>query len=84
MTQKEMVTETVRELPDDCSLDEIADRIEFLAAVQKGLSSARPRRRHSPRRDQETIGVMANKLIWSPASRDDLRDILSFNGDCKI
>ena len=37
MTEKEMVLKTVRELPDDCSLDEIADRIEFLAAVQKGL-----------------------------------------------
>ena len=32
-----MVLKTVRELPDDCSIDEIADRIEFLAAVQKGL-----------------------------------------------
>jgi hypothetical protein len=37
MTEKEMVLKTVRELPDDCSIDEIADRIEFLAAVQKGL-----------------------------------------------
>jgi hypothetical protein len=35
MTEKEMVLKTVRELPDDCS--KIADRIEFLAAVQKGL-----------------------------------------------
>jgi len=37
MTEKEMVLKTVRELPDDCSIDEIADRIEFLAAVQKGF-----------------------------------------------
>ena len=37
MTEKEMVLRTVRELPDDCTIDEIADRIEFLAAVQKGL-----------------------------------------------
>src|SRR6185436_4234901 len=37
MTEKEMVLKTVRDLPDDCSIDEIADRIEFLAAVQKGL-----------------------------------------------
>jgi predicted transcriptional regulator len=37
MTEKEMVLEAVRELPDDCSIDEIADHIEFLAAVQKGL-----------------------------------------------
>ncbi|MBC8029266.1 MAG: hypothetical protein H7Z16_04070 [Pyrinomonadaceae bacterium] len=37
MTEKEMVPRTVRELPDDCSIVEIADRIEFLAAVQKGF-----------------------------------------------
>jgi predicted transcriptional regulator len=37
MTEKEMVLKTVRELPDDSSIDEIADRIKFLAAVQKGL-----------------------------------------------
>jgi hypothetical protein len=37
MTEKEMALQTVRQLPDDCSLDEIADRIEFLAAMQKGL-----------------------------------------------
>ena len=29
--------ETIRALPDDCSLEEIAERIEFMAAVQKGL-----------------------------------------------
>lgn len=37
MTQKQMVLETVNRLPDDCSIDEIADRIDFLAAVQKGF-----------------------------------------------
>ena len=37
MTEKEMVLETIRALPDDCSLDEIAQRIEFMAAVQNGL-----------------------------------------------
>jgi predicted transcriptional regulator len=37
MTRKKLALKTVRELPDDCSIDEIADRIEFLAAVQKGL-----------------------------------------------
>ena len=37
MTEKEIVLKTIRELPDDCSIDEIAGRIEFLAAVQKGL-----------------------------------------------
>jgi len=37
-----MALETVRELPDGCSIDEIADRIEFLAALQKGLDLAVP------------------------------------------
>src|SRR5215208_2035038 len=37
MTEKEIVLETTRALPDDCSLEEIAERIEFMAAVQKGL-----------------------------------------------
>ena len=32
-----MVIKTIRDLPDDCSIDEIADRIAFLAAVQRGL-----------------------------------------------
>jgi predicted transcriptional regulator len=38
MTEKEIVLETIRALPDDCSLDEIAECIEFMAAVQKGLN----------------------------------------------
>ena len=37
MTEKEIVLETIRALPDDCTLDEIAERIKFMAAVQKGL-----------------------------------------------
>jgi predicted transcriptional regulator len=37
MTEKEIVLETIRALPDDCSLEEIAKRIEFMAAVRKGL-----------------------------------------------
>ncbi len=37
MAEKEIVIETIRSLPDNCSLDEIAERIEFMAAVRKGL-----------------------------------------------
>ena len=37
MTEKEIVLETIRGLPDNCSLEEIAERIEFMAALQKGL-----------------------------------------------
>lgn len=37
MTEKEIVLATIQALPDDCSIEEIADRIEFMAAVRKGL-----------------------------------------------
>jgi hypothetical protein len=37
MTEKKIVLETIRALPDDFPLDEIAERIEFMAAVEKGL-----------------------------------------------
>ena len=37
MTAKQRAIESIQELPEDCSLDEIADRVEFLAAIQKGL-----------------------------------------------
>ena len=37
MTKKKIALDTISELPDEVSLDEIAERIEFLAAVQKGL-----------------------------------------------
>jgi predicted transcriptional regulator len=37
MTEKEIVPETIRALPDNCSLEEIIERIEFMAAVQTGL-----------------------------------------------
>lgn len=37
MTQKKLVLDVINELPDETSLAEIADRIEFLAAIQKGL-----------------------------------------------
>ena len=37
MTQKELALDVISELPADASLDEIADRVDFLAAVQKGF-----------------------------------------------
>ncbi len=37
MTEKEIVLATIQALPDDCSLEETVERIEFMAGVQKGL-----------------------------------------------
>ncbi|HXI68758.1 MAG TPA: hypothetical protein VNN22_00205 [Verrucomicrobiae bacterium] len=39
MTAKRIVLETVEQLPDDASFDEIAARLEVVAALQKGLDS---------------------------------------------
>ena len=38
MTQKQIALAAVEKLPDDTSLDEIADRIALLVAVQKGFA----------------------------------------------
>ena len=37
MSDKQLVLESIERLPDDASLDVIAERIEFLAALRKGL-----------------------------------------------
>ena len=37
MTQKALVLDAIKELPDEATLEEIAERIEFLAAIQKGI-----------------------------------------------
>lgn len=38
MSQKELVLDAIQELPDDASIDQIADRVKFLAAIQKGIN----------------------------------------------
>jgi predicted transcriptional regulator len=37
MTQKQLVLNAINDLPDDAPLSDIVERVEFLAAVQKGL-----------------------------------------------
>lgn len=38
MTNKEIVQDLVRRIPDDASLQDIAHELEFIAAVRQGLS----------------------------------------------
>ena len=71
MTEKEIVLETTRVLPNDCSLEESAERGVYEGGAE-GLDQLE--RRHSSRRSKETACLMAHKLIWSPAARDDLHD----------
>ncbi len=80
MTQKAIVLDAIGKLPDDVSIDEIADRVEFLAAIQKGIHQLDQGEGHPSRRDQEAARFMACKLIWSPISRDDLHvEVPSWN-----
>jgi predicted transcriptional regulator len=37
MSDKQLVLDSIERLPDDAGLDVIAERVEFLAAVRKGL-----------------------------------------------
>ena len=37
MTQKQLALQAISDLPDDAPLAEIVERVEFLAAIQKGL-----------------------------------------------
>jgi len=38
MSDKQLALESIQRLPDDASLDSIAERLEFLAAIRKGLN----------------------------------------------
>lgn len=38
MTEKQLALETISAMPDDCTLEEIAERIEFMASLKKGLA----------------------------------------------
>lgn len=38
MTNKEIVQDLLRRIPDDASLQDIASELEFIAAVRQGLS----------------------------------------------
>ena len=40
MTNKEVVIETVRKLPDDATLQQISEEIAILAAIRKGEEAA--------------------------------------------
>jgi predicted transcriptional regulator len=37
MTVKEIALETIRQLPDDATWDDIQERVNFVAGVRKGL-----------------------------------------------
>ena len=37
MSDKQMVLDSIERLPENASLDVIAERVDFLAAVRKGL-----------------------------------------------
>lgn len=38
MSQKELVIEAIQELPDDASIQQTVDRVDFIAAIQSGIS----------------------------------------------
>ncbi len=37
MSQKELAIQTIAGLPDDCTLEEIADKLRYFAAIREGM-----------------------------------------------
>jgi len=37
MTENQLALENITATPDDCTLEDIAERIDFMAAVKKGI-----------------------------------------------
>jgi len=40
MSNKEAVLEMIQKLPDDVSMDDICEKLAFIAAVQEGIDAA--------------------------------------------
>ena len=43
MTSKQIVEDLLQQIPEDTSRHEIAEKIEFIAAVRQGLAELEPR-----------------------------------------
>ena len=41
MSDKQVALETIQRMPENATLNDITDRLEFLAAVQKGLDQVK-------------------------------------------
>lgn len=41
MTSKDLAIQTIQELPDSATWEDIEERVRFLAAIDKGLSDVR-------------------------------------------
>jgi predicted transcriptional regulator len=58
---KQLVIDTVRRLPDDATLDQIADRIDTLAHIEEGIRDADNGRVKTPEQVRELIAQWTTK-----------------------
>jgi hypothetical protein len=58
---KQLVIDTVRRLPDDTTLDQIADRINTLAHIEEGIRDADNGRVKTPEQVRELIAQWTTK-----------------------
>ena len=79
MSDKELALDSIQRLPPDAKLDAIAERLDFLAALRKGLDEI-DRGETVPHEEVKTAIAQhgfQNNLV-APSRFDDLRDIVSY------
>ena len=74
---RDRIIDALRDLEPNCSVEDAIERLVFLAKMEEGLGSARPRRGHSARRGQTAARIVI-ELVWSPRAVRDLQAIRAF------
>ena len=65
MSDKELVLDRVRQLPEDVPLQKIAEEIDLLAAIQRGKQAAADGRTKSHEDGEAAPCRMDCKVIWT-------------------
>ena len=78
MSDKELVLDRVRQLPEDVPLQKIAEEIDLLAAIQRGKQAAAHGRTKSHRGGEAAPRRMDCKVIWTDPAIEDLGEIVRY------
>ena len=74
---KDLLLKAVEELPDDVMLDEVIEKLCFLAKVEPGAEAGERRKHSPPRRSQRTL-ARVTKLRCMPQAVEDVEAIGKF------
>ena len=78
MTNKEIVQDLLRRIPDDTSLQDIARELEFIAAVRQGLSELDNGDSIPIEEVEKKASLMDYQVKFSPSAQSDIEDIVRY------